>query len=484
MMDVAENDDDPMMRAAAVKALGMLDVDEVRPFLVKKLEDKDWVVVTTAVEALGEREYKEAVPDLVATYRAGTSRQDVDVHIQILTTLKKFEADEGVVALLRECVNDPDRRVRTLAAESLRERGLAVPPMESDRQFYEDNFDPKRMSALSAPLGTIHAVIHTDRGDIEVDLFGDDAIQTVANFVALAREGFYDGLTFHRVVPDFVIQGGDPRGDGWGDAGYYIRSEFNRYKFDTGYLGIAHSGKDTGGCQFFITLSPQPHLDGRYTVFGVVRRGMDVVNAIDQGDKFEVRVPAQQPRAGARRARSTEPFANLGEREAVRLESDLAGRLVDRTEHHFGGVVARGQLPTHASRRVQEQHHLHARVVHRHVGVEQPGELDVEAGLLLRLAHRALLDVLAVLDEPGRKGPHPLARLEFPSSPQEPAVLDEDHPRRRHGVAVEDEAALRAHEAVAALVVPCLQPPPALRAMRVRGGHLPADSRRLFSTLE
>jgi len=290
MMDVAANDDDPTMRAAAVKALGMLDVGEVRPFLVRKLQDEDWVVVTTAVEALGEQEYKEAVPDLVATYRARTSRQDVDVHVQILQTLKKFDADESVVALLRECVADPDRRVRTLAAESLRERELPVPPMKSEREFYQENFDPKRMSALSAPLGVIHAVIHTDRGDIEVDLFGDDAIQTVANFVALARNGFYNGLTFHRVVPDFVIQGGDPRGDGWGDAGYYIRSEFNRYTFDTGYLGIAHSGKDTGGCQFFITISPQPHLDGRYTVFGIVRRGMDVVNAIDQGDKFEVRI--------------------------------------------------------------------------------------------------------------------------------------------------------------------------------------------------
>jgi len=133
-------------------------------------------------------------------------------------------------------------------------------------------------------------VIDTRHGDIEVELFGDDAIQTVANFINLARQGFYKNLTTHRVVPNFVVQGGDPRGDGSGDAGYTVPAEVTQHRYDTGYLGIADAGKDTGSCQWFITLSPQPHLDGRYTIFGKVTKGMDAVWKIDQGDSFNVKI--------------------------------------------------------------------------------------------------------------------------------------------------------------------------------------------------
>lgn len=291
LMKMAQEDDEVIMREAAVKALGHIDEDAVPPFLVKMLSDDDWVVATVAAEGIGELGYSEGVPALVAAYRARETRHDADVHLQILETLRKLEVEDGpAIALLRECVADPDKRIRTLAADILAERGLAVPPMKSDREFYRENFDRSRLASLAPPVGTIHAVISTSHGDIEVDLYGDDAIQTVDNFIKLARAKFYDGLTFHRVVPNFVVQGGDPRGDGWGDAGYNIRSEFNHFPFDEGVLGIAHAGKDTGGSQFFITHSPQPHLDGRYTVFGKVRRGMDVVNKIDQGDKMTVRI--------------------------------------------------------------------------------------------------------------------------------------------------------------------------------------------------
>ena len=133
------------------------------------------------------------------------------------------------------------------------------------------------------------AEIHTEKGVMKVLFFEKDAPNTVANFVKLAREGFYDGLTFHRVIPDFVIQGGCPRGDGTGGPGYTIKceTEGNPNKHGTGALSMAHAGKDTGGSQFFITHSPQPHLDGVHTVFGhVIGDGMDVVNKIQQGDKM------------------------------------------------------------------------------------------------------------------------------------------------------------------------------------------------------
>ena len=126
-------------------------------------------------------------------------------------------------------------------------------------------------------------------GTIELELFEEDAPNTVANFEKLIEEGFYDGLTFHRVIPNFVIQGGCPNGNGTGGPGYTIKceTEGNPNKHGTGALSMAHAGKDTGGSQFFITHSPQPHLDGVHTVFGhVIGDGMDVVNKIQQGDKM------------------------------------------------------------------------------------------------------------------------------------------------------------------------------------------------------
>ena len=131
------------------------------------------------------------------------------------------------------------------------------------------------------------AVIETKKGNIELELFDKDAPNTVANFEKLIKEGFYDGLTFHRVLDDFVIQGGCPKGNGTGGPGYTIKCEINDNKHGTGSLSMAHAGKNTGGSQFFITHSPQPHLDGVHTVFGKVISGMDVVNSIKQGDVME-----------------------------------------------------------------------------------------------------------------------------------------------------------------------------------------------------
>jgi peptidyl-prolyl cis-trans isomerase B (cyclophilin B) len=137
------------------------------------------------------------------------------------------------------------------------------------------------------------AVIDTVQGVIEVELFADEAPNTVANFEKLAKEGFYDGTTFHRVIPNFMIQGGDPYSKtgkgrvGTGGPGYTIKCETHRntHKHVAGTLSMAHAGKDTGGSQFFICHAPQSHLDGVHTVFGQVTKGMDVVNKIKQNDK-------------------------------------------------------------------------------------------------------------------------------------------------------------------------------------------------------
>ena len=129
------------------------------------------------------------------------------------------------------------------------------------------------------------AIIKTSKGDINIDFFDKDAPGTVANFVQLAESGFYNGLTFHRVIANFMIQGGCPKGDGTGGPGYTIKCEINPNKHLAGSLSMAHRGKNTGGSQFFICHSSQPHLDGVHTVFGRTQ-DMAVVNAIRGGDKM------------------------------------------------------------------------------------------------------------------------------------------------------------------------------------------------------
>jgi cyclophilin family peptidyl-prolyl cis-trans isomerase len=134
--------------------------------------------------------------------------------------------------------------------------------------------------AVVAPRYSPHAYIETDKGTIEIELAVLDAPLTVDNFMTLARKGFFANIAFHRIVPDFVVQGGDPRGDGEGGPGYSIRDELNERPYLRGVVGMALDWKDTGGSQFFITLSPQPHLDARYTVFGHVVSGMEVVDRL------------------------------------------------------------------------------------------------------------------------------------------------------------------------------------------------------------
>lgn len=135
------------------------------------------------------------------------------------------------------------------------------------------------------------ATLVTEKGQIQVELFPKEAPQTVNSFVFLAREGFYDGITWHRVIPGFVAQTGDPTGTGTGGPGYQIPDEISNLRFETGTVGMANAGPNTNGSQFFITYAPQPSLNGRYTVFGRVLSGFDVLQALTPRD------PQTNPRA-------------------------------------------------------------------------------------------------------------------------------------------------------------------------------------------
>ncbi|MFC1991583.1 peptidylprolyl isomerase [Chloroflexota bacterium] len=137
------------------------------------------------------------------------------------------------------------------------------------------------------------AAIETEKGDLVLELFAKDVPVTVNNFVFLAREGFYDGTTFHRIIPDFMAQGGDPTGTGTGGPGYSFADEFTNHTHGTGTLSMANAGSNTNGSQFFITYTPQPHLNNHHSVFGQLTDGMDVLKSLKNGDTI-VRITIEE----------------------------------------------------------------------------------------------------------------------------------------------------------------------------------------------
>src|SRR5664279_4415612 len=151
-------------------------------------------------------------------------------------------------------------------------------------------------AADSPPVQDIRIILHTSKGEIEATLFASKVPMTIANYLNLARQGFYDGLTFHRVISNFMIQGGDPTGTGRGGPGYKFADEFDdslRHS-KPGIFSMANAGPNTNGSQFFITHVPTPHLDGKHSVFGEVTKGQDVVNQITKGDTI-IRIEILDP---------------------------------------------------------------------------------------------------------------------------------------------------------------------------------------------
>ena len=185
--------------------------------------------------------------------------------------------------LLTSALADRDWAVRMRAAENLRKLDPAA-DVSAMRPAPPGAPEPAAVDAMIAPKFSPQAYIDTSKGIIQIELAVLDAPRTVANFVSLVRKNYFRGVQLHRVVPDFVVQDGDPRGDGEGGPGYTIRDEINQRPYLRGTVGMALDWADTGGSQFFITHSPQPHLDGRYTVFGQVVSGMDVVDRLQQWD--------------------------------------------------------------------------------------------------------------------------------------------------------------------------------------------------------
>ena len=301
----------------AVAAYKPIDAGEV---LRRQLAAQDVIVRATAAELLGELAPDEANARALAGALPAALRDEMnDAALAILDALGKQKSAFANEAI-KGALNTTDHLVRRRAAALLQANGagdFAARVGTVRTTHTADDY----ARALARSGKTVRAVVTTDKGAFTIELLAEEAPLNVDNFVQLARRGFFNNVSFHRVVPNFVIQGGDPRGDGNGGPGYQIRCEINEARYDRGAVGMALSGKDTGGSQWFVTHSPQPHLDGGYTVFGRVVSGMEVVDRITRGDRIRtIAVTENSPPAskGGKRA-----AASRGKRAS---STDAGGR--------------------------------------------------------------------------------------------------------------------------------------------------------------
>lgn len=304
-----------LLRAMAARKVG----DSSGIFQPMLDRENDVFIRATLAELLGEQpKSKENIETLIVAFAKSleTDKNENDVQLAVLDALYKLDKKETVGSLLR-ALNAPDYLVRKKAFQLLAddelqkefpeiEKALSLARgnhmhelIEHDSEMMQVasrsgtklgqilNADADYRRAAARKNGNVKAVLTTEKGTFTIDLLPEDAPLTVDNFIKLARSNYFNGLEIHRVVPNFVMQDGDPRGDGNGGPGWSIRCEINMVPYERGAVGMALSGKDTGGSQWFVTHSPQPHLDGGYTVFGRVNEtGMKVVDNVVRGDKI------------------------------------------------------------------------------------------------------------------------------------------------------------------------------------------------------
>jgi cyclophilin family peptidyl-prolyl cis-trans isomerase/HEAT repeat protein len=278
-------DPSPSVRLAAIS--GLLTMEEDRQEIVRYgLEDGDVAVRAAALEWLAETPIVP-IEEIIAAMQGADSQRFPALAVNGVRALEARHSEAlergAVVAALEEFARDREFLVRRAAADALERLGRPRPavgwivtPLGLD--VYRGMVERLRAERF--------VELETPRGSLTLELECGDAPLTCSSFMQLVNQGFYDGLRFHRVIPDFVVQGGDPRGDGWGGPGYTLRDEATRIDFERGVLGMARSDHHTAGSQFFITLSAQPHLDGEYTAFGRVVAGATVLDEIAEGDEI------------------------------------------------------------------------------------------------------------------------------------------------------------------------------------------------------
>jgi len=287
LLERLAGDASPRVRAAALAAWLAAD-PQAGEVARKALQDPDVGVRGGALDWLVEHPVAplaELEPALAGVYHPGMEEAGLAAVRAVAARAQSQPLERGAaVALLEKAAAGGPYVLRREAGVQLGKLGRPVPALEPAEKGKGPEVYREIVQRTRRPR-TVE--IRTARGTITVRLECPQAPLTCINFLQLAGQGFYDGLTFHRVVPDFVIQGGDPHGDGTGGPGYVIRDEINRLRYERGAVGMALAGPDTGGSQFFITLAPQPHLDGGFTVFGRVVAGMEVVDQIRLEDRIQ-----------------------------------------------------------------------------------------------------------------------------------------------------------------------------------------------------
>jgi cyclophilin family peptidyl-prolyl cis-trans isomerase/HEAT repeat protein len=305
------------VRASLARTLGDLGRERAQAALAPLLSDSDQRVIPAVLDALAKLGTPNAAAEFIARLKADdavvrgaaarglatikapnvtaalseafTTSQRDGLYVARTAILDALTALDPAAAkaVLVTALADRDWAVRVRAAENLKKIDGAA-DVSSMRPAPPPSVpELAALDGLVAPSVSPQAYIETSKGTIQIELAVLDAPRTVANFVSLVRKNYFRGVQLHRVVPDFVIQDGDPRGDGEGGPGYTIRDEINQRPYLRGTVGMALDWADTGGSQFFITHSPAPHLDGRYTAFGVVVSGMDVVDRLQQWDTID-----------------------------------------------------------------------------------------------------------------------------------------------------------------------------------------------------
>ena len=278
-------DADQRVIPSVLRALARIGAANAAAEMNARLKSDDPVVRAAAVRGLATLKVENATPALLEAYQRS---QGDGLYVARAAVLDALVALDPTAArsLLTTALTDRDWAVRVRAAEHLKR-------LNPDTDVAAMRPAPPPIPELAAvdtmvsPPYSPAAYIDTAKGTIQFELAVLDAPRTVANFLALVRRNYFRGVQLHRVVPDFVVQDGDPRGDGEGGPGYSIRDEINQRPYLRGTVGMALDWADSGGSQFFITHSPQPHLDARYTVFGQVVAGMDVVDRLQQWDTIE-----------------------------------------------------------------------------------------------------------------------------------------------------------------------------------------------------
>ncbi|MEK7775540.1 MAG: peptidylprolyl isomerase [Candidatus Zixiibacteriota bacterium] len=290
-------DEDPLVRNAALETLFGTDSFNVDFYISKAFADADFTVTSTAIEQVKIRKLTRYLRDLRSLFDR-TGLDDIDLRRGAVDVAKAFLAnapDSIARSILVKAMTDDEYIVRREAVDAAKE-ALGEDHLSAVRYAKTRITDKQLKKAFETVTTNPVVTVVTSKGDFKMELNFQLAPLTVLHFLSLIKDEFYDGLSFHRVVPNFVVQGGDPRGDGSGSPGYMIRCEYTNAPYKRGTVGIATSGKDTGGSQWFVTLSPQPHLEGRYTVFAEVTSGMEVVDEIVPGDIIQSIIIGDPPK--------------------------------------------------------------------------------------------------------------------------------------------------------------------------------------------